>query len=453
MREYQVRFWDAKKIGDTSTGRWRVRWSVAGREHHRSFRTKALAEAELQRLKDAARAGRPFDPTTGQPIQDRAARLPMSWYDHARGFAARKWPTLAPKSRRSLAEALTVVSVALVGSRRRAPDPPLLRAALRNWAFNPRAGDPPPDIQTALAWMAKASPPVAVFTDLDYTRGVLDACALTQNGLPAAATTVRRTRAVLHACLACAVEAGGLDANPLDLVRWKPPALAQAVDRRVVANPTQVGGLLDSVAAQGRRGPRLRAFFACLYYAALRPAEAVALNEDDCLLPDTGWGRIDLSRSEPRAGRAWTDTGAPRQTQGLKHRARDEVRHVPIPPVLVAELRAHISAYGTGDDGRLFTTARGHPLQDSGYSAVWHAARQAALTPTQAAGPLARRPYDLRHAAVSLWLNSGVPVTEVARRAGHGVAVLLRVYANCIDGQADAQNGRIDAALSGNETA
>jgi hypothetical protein len=30
---------------------------------------------------------------------------------------------------------------------------------------------------------------------------------------------------------------------------------------------------------------------------------------------------------------------------------------------------------------------------------------------------------------VSLWLNSGVPATEVARRAGHGGAVLLRIYA------------------------
>ena len=52
------------------------------------------------------------------------------------------------------------------------------------------------------------------------------------------------------------------------------------------------------------------------------------------------------------------------------------------------------------------------------------------------------------HAAVSLWLNSGVPATEVARRAGHGVAVLLKIYAHCIDGQADAANKRITDALS-----
>ena len=47
---------------------------------------------------------------------------------------------------------------------------------------------------------------------------------------------------------------------------------------------------------------------------------------------------------------------------------------------------------------------------------------------------------------MSLWLNSGVPATEVARRAGHGVAVPLKIYAHCIDGQA-AANQRIAEAL------
>ena len=47
-----------------------------------------------------------------------------------------------------------------------------------------------------------------------------------------------------------------------------------------------------------------------------------------------------------------------------------------------------------------------------------------------------------------LWLNSGVPATEVARRAGHGVAALLKIYAHCIDGQATAANQRIVEALN-----
>lgn len=34
------------------------------------------------------------------------------------------------------------------------------------------------------------------------------------------------------------------------------------------------------------------------------------------------------------------------------------------------------------------------------------------------ASPLAKRPYDLRRAAVSTWLNSGVPATKVAEWAG-----------------------------------
>jgi hypothetical protein len=46
---------------------------------------------------------------------------------------------------------------------------------------------------------------------------------------------------------------------------------------------------------------------------------------------------------------------------------------------------------------------------------VWAAARAAALRPEEAASPLARRPYDLRHAAVSTWLNGGVPAPQVGR--------------------------------------
>jgi hypothetical protein len=75
-------------------------------------------------------------------------------------------------------------------------------------------------------------------------------------------------------------------------------------------------------------------------------------------------------------------------------------------------------------------------------------ARALALTPDQVASPLAARPYDLRHAAVSLWLNAGVPATTIARRAGHSVDVLLRVYANCIDGDEQIANQCITAALA-----
>jgi Phage integrase family len=190
---------------------------------------------------------------------------------------------------------------------------------------------------------------------------------------------------------------------------------------------------LGAVGRLGQRGAHLEAFFACLYYAALRPSEAVMLRQADLHLLKAGWGRIVLSASASPAGRAWTDEGTTRQERGLKHRADNETRTIPIPPVLVGLLRAHIKRFGATLDGQVFQTARGGILQDSGYNEVWDQARREALTPAQYRSPLGRRPYDLRHAAVSLWLNSGVPATKVARRAGHGVAVLLKIYAHCID--------------------
>jgi hypothetical protein len=85
-------------------------------------------------------------------------------------------------------------------------------------------------------------------------------------------------------------------------------------------------------------------------------------------------------------------------------------------------------------------------LKQTGRSALDIAHGNAAQA-FQAASPLARRPYDLRHAAVSLWLNGGVSPTEIAKRAGHSVEVLLRVYAKCVDGQEEITNHRIEEIL------
>ena len=46
-----------------------------------------------------------------------------------------------------------------------------------------------------------------------------------------------------------------------------------------------------------------------------------------------------------------------------------------------------------------------------------------------------------------------MPATEVARRAGHSVAVLLKVYSHCTDGLADTVNKRIADALGSDEDA
>jgi integrase len=123
---------------------------------------------------------------------------------------------------------------------------------------------------------------------------------------------------------------------------------------------------------------------------------------------------------------------------------------VPVPPELVRLLRSHLDEYGAAWDGRLFV-ARGFrrgPVSLATYTRVWRQARKAALTEAQQRSPLAKVPYHLRHAAVSVWLNAGVPATQVAEWAGQSVHVLLKVYAKCIDGQDEAARRRIEAALS-----
>src|SRR5262249_45485113 len=195
----------------------------------------------------------------------------------------------------------------------------------------------------------------------------------------------------------------------------------------------------------------------CMYYAMMRPSEVAALTKDGCHLPDEGWGVLAFADASPAAGRAFTDDGQVHEHRGLKGRtkgrpsshprARKPTRRAPIPPELVALLREHIEHFGVAADGRLFRSEKGNPIQPSTWWQVWQKVRALGLTPAQAATPLLRRPYDLRHSGVTWRLNSGVPPTEVAAWAGHSVEVLMRVYAKCMTGLEDVWIARMDQAF------
>ena len=370
MDRYDIRFWDIKKHGTGASARFRGRWALDGHEHHRSFKDRTLADNFLDALKDAARDRRPFSPVTGLP-EDEAPEQeeqaePVSWYEHARAYAEAKWDHLAPVSRRSVAEALVTVTVALTTRQKGAPEAKVLRQALFSWAFNPASRDtsPPPPVEAALDWAARASLPVTALDDSTVTRKALTACGKKLDGKAAAATTQRRKRSVLYNALGYAVELGHLRSNPVNRIQWTAPEAAQSVNRRVVVSPDQAAALLAAVRGQGERGEHLEAFFGCLYYAALRPSEGVMLREGDLHLPGKGWGRIDLAASASRAGTAWTDEGTARQERGLKHRAATETRSIPVPPVLVALLRAHLKRYGTAPDRAAVPDRPGRPAAE-----------------------------------------------------------------------------------------
>ena len=174
--------------------------------------------------------GLEFDPLTGVPAEWHIPEhVIVTWLEEATAYAVMKWPCLAAHSRASLAEALATVTPVLTrpGARNR-PDQRELRTVLYQRAFSPaRLADPGSPAAQVLDWAQRASLPVSCLSE------------------------------------------------------------SAALDPAIVASPDQVAELLDAVA---RTRPELTAFFGCLYYAALRPEEAVALSLIDCHLPSSGWG-------------------------------------------------------------------------------------------------------------------------------------------------------------------
>ena len=150
MDGYDIRFWDIKKLGNGPGARFRVRWAVDGREHCKSFKARPLADGFLDGLKDAVRDRRPFDPRTGLPEAEVTEDEAVTWYAHARAYTEAKWANLAPVSRRSVAEALVTVTIAISRKEPGAPEAKVLRQALFAWAFNPARDTSPPEIAAAL---------------------------------------------------------------------------------------------------------------------------------------------------------------------------------------------------------------------------------------------------------------------------------------------------------------
>ncbi|QPP07562.1 site-specific integrase [Streptomyces bathyalis] len=457
MFTYDVKIWVIRSRGSSH----QVRWRVGTKEFAETFPVKASAEGRRAELLLAQRDGQQFDTETGLPRSElKSRRATETWYAHTLAYVVMKWPNVSAKHRASIADSLATVTPKLVRDSRGAPSPKALRRALFSWAYQlgqdeqgqlrPRfeLGDPPEEIAEALTWIAKRSVPLTDLESTECLRNALAALELKLDGTKAAENTVNRKHPVFSNSLRYAVEREFLDRVPLYKVDWKPPKSEDEIDFRYVPGPALSRDLIEAVGRQGQRGRHLKAFFGCIYYAAMRPGEVRGLKESDCKLPSQGWGELLPDSSSPSVGSGWTDSGASFDSRGLKKRARKSVRPVPIPPVLVRLLRAQADEFGTGSEGHLFQAARGGLLLSKEYPEIWRAARVAVLSKKEAATPLADTPYSLRHAGVSLWLSSGVPPAEVARRAGHSIAVLFRFYAKAIHGQEQQANERIERALN-----
>jgi hypothetical protein len=329
---YDVRIWSIETYEGKRGRTYWVRWIVAGQPRKEPFKTKALAESFRSELVAASRKGEAFDTETGRPVSMHRETERMSWYELACAFADMKWPHVAATTRRTHAEALTALTVLLLTGTRGRPDGKLLRHALGRWAFNTNrreTGDMPTPIRQTLDWVKRNTRDVASLSRPEILRPVLNGLTVRLDGAPAAPSVVNRRRKIFNTAIEYAVERKLLTTNPLPQLKWKPPKAVSTVDRRAVANPVQARTLLEAVREQGRIGPRMVAFYACLYFAAMRPEEAVRLAKPNLRLPVKGWGEFILDGAEPHAGREWTDSGKNRDKRQLKQRARGESRTVP----------------------------------------------------------------------------------------------------------------------------
>ncbi len=462
---YDVRIYKTEVYKGANVTTYKVRWQTGKRRWKKSFRNKAQAESFESELRAAARKGEAFDTTTGRPVSWGRENNDMSWYDFCAAYVDMKWKHSSAHHRANIAWTLVSVAPAMLATDRGKPDDLEMRNALRKWGFNTRQrGHCPEEAAAILTWVARNSKPVSALADPATIRAVLDAAGTLLDGSTAAPSTVRRNRTILHNAMEYAVERRLLSSNPVKAIKWKAPKTAHEVDRRCVVNHAQARRLLNAVREQTPSGPRLVAFFAVLYYAGLRPEEAVALRRENITLPplvkDAGtgewaepagnWGELRFCSAAPEAGAEWTDQGTRHEQRPLKARAQGEWRCVPVPPPLTPLLRAHLAEF-TGTSNRVFSGVHGAELASATYRRIWDKARKAALTPAEYASPLARRAYDLRHACVSTWLNGGVAPAQVAEWAGHSVAVLLRVYAKCIDGHDTIAKRRIEEALGNHD--
>lgn len=441
MRDQKVQVFSLglpKKGAAPERRRYRVKWAVDGRHKTRSFKTREQADRLRSRLQQAVRAGERFDVDSGEPV--RWEQSAATWWSWSSEWLALKWPQWAGTSRRSAAESLTAITPHL--ARRGAPDPP---ADLNRWlwheGFVPSASG---QAGRELSWLERWSVPLAEITPAMLETG-LTMATTRRDGQRMAASVSRRRYNTVKAVLSAAVRRGLIDGNPIDRMVWSLPRNSESVNIATLPSIADVAEIVDDLAAGKPDFAQYAAFFATIGFAGLRPSEVARLRAADLTLPSSGWGEVQVVGALTSPGARYTADGEVQEEKGLKHRADSETRRVPLPPPLVSRLAWHVDRWSRQDEDRVFLNRRGNDLAPSNWSRPW---RQVRAQRWPAGHPLADIvPYDLRHTAATMMLRAGVTPSEVARRLGHSVEMLMRIYAGVFEDEAARANALIEKEL------
>lgn len=391
------------------------------------IRTKAETERYRSELLNAVHVGDRFDEETGEPVSWNLPLADLSAHDWARRWLGEQWPEWQPRTRTSAVEALARFTTLAVRPRAKKPDG--LRRYLID-ALRPEAQDRDAALER---WLKRNCLTIAEL-DRPAVAEIARRLSLTLDGDPLAATTANRYRTNAHACVLAAVEAGAIPADPWPTrsrsrARRKVARSARAVDVRALLNPETMARALDALVTTQPASRMYRAMTAVAYYAGLRPSEVVMLRLRSVVLPETGWGRIDVTEAD-------IDHDTPGEP-------KTGFRNVPIPPIFVAILRHWVDDNQIIQaDALLFRTRNNTRPSASNWGRAWRRALTAINHP-----PL--RVYDCRHAAATTWLRAGVPLGEASRRLGHSVETLVSTYVGALDGDEAIGNMRIEAELNG----
>lgn len=433
-----------------------VRWHVDGREFRHGTEQKGWADDYANRLKKDFAAGWLFDPGARRfvatDLTDDQPADPLTFFEHAADYFARQWHRWQPSTRRDSQRVLAAACISLV----RAEAPPLTPedcrsadAYLRRVHLAVPPGVELSDEEEAWAgWFQKWSTPLRAVDDrqlkafVDRTRlRRLDGQKRTSPMVPAA---IARSRAIVRAAFTNARKRYLIDRDPWDAVEREPLRDHDQVDPDLVMDPGQVREMAE---ACGSISPRYRAYVLIQGRCGLRPGEAAELRRRDFNL-DPAQPTVTVGGTYITVNERFFAEGETRRGP-LKGRGRKATRTVPVPAEMVPELRRHLDEHvGKGRDAVVFTNTSGGRINSSNFIRdVWSKARQQVFEDDS---PLRRvRRHDLRHSAITVWLNAGVPLKTAQRWSGHKtLSVLLDTYTGVMRNDDAVAVERFEAALT-----
>lgn len=438
--------------------RYDVRWRVDHRPYKYTFEQRGWADEFARRLvEDFARgwhfdgdARRFIDPDTTTSDDNGDDEPAVTFYGLIVDYTARKWRGWAPSSRRNAVRELARATLLLVQ-----PDVPALTTDQWTQAdtwLRDTAMPPAVDHTTATEtdhrwhdWFMTWSLPLDVI-DEDHLHHLLEEFrSRAADGTPRqlAPSSMARVRAVLRGAFTNAVARRLIDWDPWTAVEPEAGHEPHTVDPDLVMTPEQTITLAAACAAID---PRYEAFVLLQGFCGLRPGEAVELRRRRVDLDATP-PTVTLARSYNPVPDRYLQPGETMQ-RPLKGRGRRATRTIPVPSRIAALLAEHLAQYtDSPDDALVFTNTIGGRINLSNFHRdVW----KHAVAETFPTGPLRKvRRQDLRHAAITLWLNSGVPLKVAQTWSGHKtLSVLLDTYYGVMEHDEQTAYQRVNNAIN-----